>query len=143
MKFFDRWRTPEVHADVGPGFWAAEAQAMQRILRSTMLSGERRLAVIAARLQFTAGVDGRVVVLWRNTIAGFVPGDRAAALRQQLAEAGEARLVADGEVREHGGLFRIWVGSWSGTTVPEPPSDEIAPEPTRILGIPLTGNDRS
>ena len=132
-----------MHADVGPGFWAAEAQAMQRILRSTILSEERQLAVISAQLRFTPGVEGRVVVLWRNTIAGFVPGDRAGALRQQLTEAGDARLVSDGEVREHGGLLRIWVGSWPGTPVPEPPIDEIVPEPTRILGIPLTGNGGS
>ncbi len=132
-----------MHADVGSGFWAAEAQSMQQILRSTALSGERRLAVVSARLRFTAGLEGRVVILWRNTIAGFVPGDRAAALRRQLTEAGEAQLVADGEVREHSGLWRIWVGSWPGTAVPEPPADEIVPEPTRILGIPLTGRGAS
>ena len=139
MKLFDRWRTPEVRADVGSGLWAAEAQSMQRILRGTMTSAERRLAAVPAQLHFAAGMEGRVVVLWRNTIAGFVPGDRLADLRRQLTDAGEARLVADGEVREHAGLWRVWVGHWPPAVVPEPPVDEIAAEPTRILGIPLTG----
>lgn len=116
---------------------------MQGILRGTMTSGERRLAAVPAQLQLTAGREGRVVVLWRNTIAGFVPGDRAGEFRRQLAEAGEARLVADGEVREHSGLWRVWVGSWPPVTVPEPPTDEIAAQPTRILGIPLTGREGS
>ncbi|HIZ35473.1 MAG TPA: hypothetical protein H9815_06820 [Candidatus Ruania gallistercoris] len=139
MKFFDRWRTPDVRADVGSGFWVAEAPSMQAVLRSTMTSAERRQPMVPARLHFAAGMEERVVVLWRDTIAGFVPGDRATALRAQLTEAGDARLVADGEVREHAGLWRLWVGHWPPAVVPEPPVDEIAVEPTRILGIPLTG----
>lgn len=112
---------------------------MQQMIAGTRSSGERRLAVVPARLRFTAGIEGRVVVLWRNTIVGFVPEDRAGDLRRQLTEAGAAHLVADGEVRGHSGLWRVWVGSWPDGPVPAPAADEIVPAPTRIFGIPVSG----
>ncbi|MBD8063329.1 hypothetical protein [Oceanitalea stevensii] len=138
MRLFDRWRSAEVPADVGAGFWAAEAAAMQRAIVTALAGAERaRSGAVPARLELSPGAEGRVVVVWRNVIVGFVPPDRAAPLRDQLAAAGKGTLVAPGSVVELGGQRRMWVGE--GEPVGEPPADELAAPPTTIFGIHLPG----
>lgn len=137
MRLFDRWRSAEVPADVGAGFWVAEAAAMQRAIVTALAGAERSGSAVRARVEFSPGAEGRVVVAWRNVIVGFVPPDRAAPLRDQLEAAGKGTLVAPGSVVEVGGQRRIWVGE--GEPAGEPPADELAPPPTTIFGINLPG----
>ncbi|WP_413452596.1 hypothetical protein AA0Y32_09965 [Georgenia phoenicis] len=135
MRLFDRWRSTEVPADVGPGFWVAEAGALQRAIVTALGADARGRPEVRARLELSAGAEGRVVVVWRNVIVGFVPPDHAAPLRRQLEAAGRATLVAAGSVVRADGQWRIWLGE--GTPVGEPPADELTPPPATIFGISL------
>ncbi|MCM3659731.1 hypothetical protein M3148_01795 [Georgenia satyanarayanai] len=137
MRLFDRWRSAEVPADVGTGFWVAEAAAMQRAIITALAGAECSRSAVPARVELSPGAEGRVVVVWRNVIVGFVPPDHAAPLRGQLAAAGKATLVAPGLVVAAGGQRRVWVGE--GAPVGEPPADELAPPLTTIFGINLPG----
>lgn len=137
MRLFDRWRSAEVPADVGPGFWVAEATAMQRAIITALGAAERAHPRVPARLELSPGAEGRVVVVWRNVIVGFVPPEHAAPLRRQLEVAGKATLVSAGVVVEVGGRRRIWAGE--GDPTGSPPVDELAAPPTTIFGMNLPG----
>lgn len=142
MGFFDRWRAPEVTVALDEGFWVAETVAMQRAIVPPIIPDDG--SGIPAHLEFTAGAEGRVVVQWRNRFVGFVPPSHEEMIGRQLAVAGKIRLVADGEVRRHGDLWRIWAGPAvpDGAPPPPPPIDEIPPETPTIFGIPIAKSDR-
>ncbi|MFC4553769.1 hypothetical protein [Georgenia faecalis] len=141
MRLFDRRRPAPVSADVGPGFWVAEASAVQHAIVSALTAAERAGAGGPATLQLSPGAEGRVVVQWRNLIVGFAPPTSAASLRRQLEAAGKAPVVLDGRVVvAPDGLWRIWAGP--GEPVGPPPgaeADEIAPATSAIFGIALRG----
>lgn len=142
MGFFDRWRAPQVTVALDEGFWVAETAAMQRAIVPLTMPDDG--SGIPAQLEFTAGAEGRVVVQWRNRFVGFVPPSHEEMIGRQLAVAGKIRLVADGEVRRHGDLWRIWAGPAvaDGAPPPPPPIDEIPPETPTIFGIPIAKSDR-
>ena len=140
MTFFKRRRPVELEADVGEGFWLSEALGMQRSITAALTAPERGGRGTSARLEFSLGLEGRVFVTWRNIIVGFVPADHAPRLREQLAAAGKAQLLSDGQVYQHQQLWRIWAGPPLGDdpTPPPPPEDgEIEPPQPTLLGIPL------
>jgi hypothetical protein len=71
-----------VAADVGPGFHAAEATALQTAVRGVLGAVERaadRPVPVEVRLE--GGRDAAVVVVCRNHVVGFVPAEHGAALR--------------------------------------------------------------
>jgi hypothetical protein len=128
-----------VAADVGAGFVATEAPALQQAFRSALRLGDPADGPVEAEFALQAGAAERVVVVWRNAYVGFVPTSHLASLRGQLVAAGRARLVAPGQVYRDGALWRAWLGP-----VPDggPPPvgegyDELEPPPPTIFGIPL------
>lgn len=143
-----RHHVPPVAADVGEGFVATEAPALQQAIRSALRSGEGKAAPIAVEVQFTAGAAERVVVEWRNRFVGFVPTSHLAGLRGQLtaATSDKAPLTANGRVYFDGRYFRVWVGPPPAEGFPEVRAgyDELAEPPPAIFGIPLSRlrNDR-
>ncbi|HLV04165.1 hypothetical protein [uncultured Georgenia sp.] len=140
MRIFDRRRRPPVPADVGAGFWVAEARGLQRAIGFALTAAERAATTAPATLQLSPGLEGRVVVQWRNHIVGFVPPAHAASLRAQLAAADGAELVVEGHVVHHDGLWRIWAGPDLPADPPPPDDDgEVEPPPTTIFGIALPG----
>ncbi|WP_324649949.1 hypothetical protein [Georgenia sp. H159] len=143
MSIFRRRRTPELAADLGSGFWVTEAPAMQHAILGALTRAESARAVVPVELTFDAGAEGRVVALWRNLIVGFVPDDVAPTVRQQLADAGEARLVTSGLALPEGREWRIWAGPpWlEGTRPPSYPASTIRPTPPAIFGIQLRTPD--
>lgn len=138
--FLSRNRVPPVAADVGEGFVATEAPAMQQAIRSALRTGEGRRAPVAVEVQFAAGAAQRVVVEWRNRFVGFVPVPHLATLRGQLAGVGKAVLTAPGRVYHDGRYFRIWVGPPPAGGFPEVEAgyDELPEPPASIFGIPLS-----
>lgn len=126
------------------GFWCAEAEALQQIIVATLRPGKETTGSVPAQLGLSLGAEGRVVVTWHRRIVGFVPAPRAADLRDQLHAADGEELVAEGNVVDHEGLWRIWLGPpWPADSVPPPlPADELEPAPMSILGFPLRGNRR-
>lgn len=142
MGLFDRWRAPTVHMTLDDGFWVAETAAMQRAIAPLIVFDDG--GAIPAQLEFTAGAEGRVVVQWRHRFVGFVPPSHEEMIGRQIAVAGKIRLVADGEVRRHGKLWRIWAGPAVPDGAPPPPApiDEIEPEAPTIFGIPIPARDR-
>lgn len=112
---------------------------MQRTVVGALRSLETGMEAIPARLQFSRGAEDHVVVLWRNVIVGFVPPTHRDELRRQLDDAVTAPLVADGHVRRHDGVWRVWAGpAWPvAEGPPQPPPDEIDPPSNAIFGFPL------
>lgn len=116
---------------VSDGFHVAEAPALQRGIVQALGSDRPAGAAIPAALEVVPGRDRHLALVWRNTIVGFVPGDRADALAAHLPTGGE-RAVVDGYVfpevhrppREgddaRGVLWRIWVGPLH--TLPDEPA---------------------
>lgn len=143
MSLFPR-RVPPVAADVGDGFVATEAPAMQLAIRSALNVGEGRRDPVPAELSFEPGAAERVVVRWRNRFVGFVPTSHRAQLRGQLAAAGKAPLVTTGTVYWDGAWWRVWVGPVrpDGPPPVEEGYDELKPPPPSIFGIPLSRPDR-
>jgi len=133
-------RRPEVPADVGAGFCAAEAPAMQRSILAALGLGERpAAAVVPARMHVERGADERLVLVWRNVIVGFVPADAVGTLDAALEAAGDAALVVQGCVHRTDGTWRVWVGDVPAEGFPPVPDglDTLpAPELT-ILGVPV------
>ena len=125
-----------MHAEIDAGFWVTEAPALQRAIRNALHGLLTPQTPVPAELSFDHGLEGRVVVAWRNHIVGFVPADRSADLARQLADAAPAPLVAEGTVHRHGDELRIWAGpEWLGDELPQYPASEIEPSPPRIFGI--------
>src|SRR5699024_8014072 len=115
LRFWRRHRAEPVMAELASGFWASEAVALQRSILMCLTATERRAGGLDGRVQFSAGAEGRVVVLWQNRIVGFVPPDHVESLHAQLGEASPGALVASGRIREYDGAWRIWVGpEWGG-----------------------------
>jgi len=141
---FWRRREDPVAADVGRGFVATEAPAMQAALKSALHVGEGKGTPILADVAFGQGSGERVVVQWRNRYVGFVPSSHRADLRGQLASAGRAPLVAEGLVYWDGEWWRIWVGPVPDHGPPPvgPGYDELEPPPPTIFGVPLPRRDR-
>jgi hypothetical protein len=137
------WRRSRtrVPAQVGAGFVAAEAPALQATIRSAFVGAERVVPgaggrSVPAELSFEPGAAGRVVVVWRNRNVGFVPEPQAAALRRQLDEPGPPQLVAEGQVYHDGTWWRVWVGPPPGELpVPDEHYDELVPEAPTIFGF--------
>jgi len=132
-------RLPPVTADVGNGFVATEAPAMQRAIAMALLNSEVKKLPLVVELQFSAGAGERVVVGCRNVYVGFVPVSHLADLRGQLLAAGKAPLRAPGMVYPDGKFRRVWVGAPPADGFPavEAGYDEL-PEPTpAIFGIPI------
>lgn len=134
-----------IAADVGPGFHAAEATALQTAVRGVLGAVERaadRPVPVEVRLE--GGRDAAVVVVCRNHVVGFVPAEHGAALRAQVDAAGRwTRLVAPGLLFRDGDLWRVWVGAEPDGGLPPVPAglDVLtAPDPT-VLGIPLRRHD--
>jgi hypothetical protein len=123
---------------VGSGFVALEAPALQATIRSAFVTGEGS-GPMAVELTFTPGADGRVVVVWRNRIVGFVPDPHAAVLRRQLDASDRAHVVADGRVYDDGTWWRVWVGPDPDGELPVPDAgyDELAPPIPSIFGFSL------
>ncbi|HEY0117624.1 MAG TPA: hypothetical protein VGC04_02465 [Cellulomonas sp.] len=142
--FLSRNRVPPVVADVGDGFVATEAPALQQAIRSALRNGEGKGAVIPAEIQFTTGAAQRVVVEWRNRFVGFVPVPHLAALRGQLAGLGKGVLTAPGRIYHDGKYFRVWVGPLPEDGFPEVEAgyDELPEPPPSIFGIPLSRTPR-
>lgn len=133
-------RRGQVPADVGDGFVAGEAAALQTGL-SEALTGTERGAAGPVRVDLTLVTeDGtHVVLVCRNHTVGFVPASHLEAVRAQLAAAGRARLVTSGQIfRDDGGL-RLWVGPphADGFPAPEPGADTLAPPQRRVFGLAL------
>lgn len=137
--FLSRHHAPPVTADVGEGFVATEAPAMQQAIRSALRSGEGKASPIAVEVQFRPGAAERVVVEWRNRFVGFVPASHLAGLRGQMASAGRATLTGVGRVYHDGTYWRVWVGRPPADGFPavEAGYDELAEPAPSIFGIPL------
>lgn len=138
MRLFGRHA--EVPAEVGDGFVAGEAVALQTSFRAVLTAPERTAGEpVRAELQLEPGKGGRVVVVWRNVVVGFVPPAHEADLRGQRNRAGKDRLVSPGQVYRDGAVWRVWVGPRppAGHRAPEPGADRLAAPPTRVLGLAL------
>ena len=98
MRLFGRHA--EVSAEVGDGFVAGEAVALQTSFQAA-LSGRERSArePVPAELQLDGGKGGRVVLIWRNVVVGFVPPSHEQSLLAQVAAAGRAHLLDREAVR--------------------------------------------
>jgi hypothetical protein len=131
---------PPITADVGEGFVATEAPAMQQSIRSALRTGEGKQSPMVVEVQFTTGAAARVVVEWRNRNVGFVPTSHLASLRGQLTAAGKAVLWAPGCVFFDGTYWRVWVGAEPADGFPEVAAgyDELPEPPTAIFGFPLS-----
>ncbi len=142
--FLSRNRVPPITADVGGGFVATEAPALQQAIRSALHPGEGRHAPFLIDLQFASGARERVVVEWRNRFIGFVPTSHLAALRGQLAGAGKTAVITPGVLYFDGRYLRIWVGPEPADGFPaiEAGYDELPEPPPSIFGIPIIRTPR-
>ena len=138
--FLSRNRVPPICADVGGGFVATEAPALQQTIRSALHSGEGRRVPFPVDLRLASGARERVVVEWRNRFVGFVPTSHLAALRGQLAGAGRTPVITPGILYFDGRYFRIWVGPEPADGFPaiEAGYDELPEPPPSIFGIPIS-----
>ncbi|WP_456787138.1 hypothetical protein [Cellulomonas sp. P5_C5] len=121
-------------ADVGDGFVAGEAPALQVGLAAAR-SGD------SARVGLTFETEGgsHVVLVCRNRIVGFVPPSHEEPVRAQLAAAGRAHLVALGQIYRDADGWRLWVGPprTGEFPAPEPGADTLAAPQRRIFGLAL------
>lgn len=133
-------RRGRVTADVGDGFVAGEAAALQTGLAAALTTVERGSSG-PARVELTfATEDGNhVVIVCRNHTVGFVPPSHEDSVRAQLAAAGRAHLETTGQVYRDGDGWRLWVGPprSEGFPEPEPGADTLAPPQRRIFGLAL------
>ncbi|KQY46490.1 hypothetical protein [Cellulomonas sp. Root137] len=139
MKLFAR--RGAVPADVGDGFVAGEAVALQTAFAGALIPAERA-AQAPVRVDLTLETEGggRVVVVCRNHVVGFVPPSREESARAQLAAAGRARLETSGQVfRDAEGWWRLWVGPprTGAFPAPEPGADTLGEARRKIFGIAL------
>ena len=138
MGILDRFRsarrTPD--ADIGDGFWVAEAVAMQRSIEAALDPWERAAGPLPVQLDLESGPDGRVIVVWRNRIVGFAPPDQVATLGAQLAAARTA-LTVRGDLHRLGSVWRLWAGPrpTSAPPDPDPGIDRLPPPPLTVFGL--------
>ncbi|WP_157465630.1 hypothetical protein [Cellulomonas sp. Leaf395] len=133
-------RRGRVTADVGDGFVAGEAAALQ-IGLSAALTGAERGSSAPVRVDLTFETEGgeHVVLVCRNHTVGFVPPSHEESVRAQIAAAGRAHLATLGQVYRDGAGWRLWVGPprAGGFPAPEPGADTLAPPQRRIFGLAL------
>ena len=133
-------RRGRVTADVGDGFVAGEAAALQTGL-SAALTGAERGSSEPVRVDLTFETEGgeHIVLVCRNHTVGFVPPSHEESVRAQLAAAGRAHLVTLGQVYGGTGGRRLWVGPLraGGFPDPEPGADTLAAPKRRIFGLAL------
>ena len=134
-------RRGQVTADVGDGFVAGEAAALQTGL-SAALTGAERASSAPVRVDLTFETEGgdHVVLVCRNHTVGFVPPSHEESVRAQIAAAGRAHLRASGQVYRDGDGRRLWVGPprAGGFPDPEPGADTLDAPKRRIFGIALS-----
>lgn len=138
-------RRRHVAVDVPDGFHAAEAPALQRTFRTALDGRERGDGrPVPATLDVTRGLEGRVVLTWRNLVVGFVPPERAATFADALPDDGRTVLTVPGVVHRVDGLWRVWVGDVPADGFPPVPDglDTLAPPEQTIGGIALRRPDR-
>ena len=133
-------RRGRVTADVGDGFVAGEAAALQTGLSAALTSAERGSST-PVRVELTFETEGgeQVVLVCRNHTVGFVPPSHVESVHAQLAAAGRAHLETSGQIYRVGSGRRLWVGPprTGGFPAPEPGADTLAPPQRRIFGLAL------
>jgi hypothetical protein len=133
-------RRGRVTADVGDGFVAGEAAALQTGLSAAQTSAERGTSA-PVRVELTFETEGgeHVVLVCRNHTVGFVPPSHEESVHAQLAAAGRAHLVTSGQIYRVADRWRLWVGPplAGGFPAPEPGADTLAPPQRRIFGLAL------
>ncbi|GIG21624.1 hypothetical protein Cch01nite_23480 [Cellulomonas chitinilytica] len=143
MRLFRRHRPPVVPPEaVGPfdGFTAADAPALQRSFVAALHIGERaERQDVPGTIEIGRGAAGRLVVIWRNLVVGFVPPDRAAPFDAALPADPRAVVAVDGVVHHADGLWRVWVGDLPADGFPPPPPglDTLPVPEDTVLGIRL------
>ncbi|KQR17486.1 hypothetical protein ASF78_09455 [Cellulomonas sp. Leaf334] len=132
-------RRGQVTADVGDGFVAGEAAALQTGLSAALTGAERGSAPAPVALTFETEGGEHVVIVCRNHTVGFVPPSHEESVRAQLDAAGRAHLQTTGQVYRDGDGWRLWVGPprSDGFPAPEPGADTLAPPQRRIFGLAL------
>ncbi|WP_315094319.1 hypothetical protein [uncultured Cellulomonas sp.] len=134
-------RRGRVPADVGGGFVAGEAVALQTAFAGALTPAERRSPdPVRVDLSLETEGGGRVVVVCRNHVVGFVPPSHEQSLLAQVAAAGRARLETSGQMyREAEGWWRLWVGPPRAGhfPAPEPGADTLGEPTRRIFGLAL------
>jgi hypothetical protein len=132
-------RRPHVPAEVGDGFVAGEAVALQTSFTAALDARERAAGdPVNAELVVEPGRGELVVLVWRNVVVGFVPPAHRDTLREQLAVAGNARLVTSGQVFRRDDTWHVWVGPpRAAFPETEPGTDRLAAPPCTIFGIAL------
>jgi len=134
--FWKRSSGPPRHAEVGIGFVASEAPALQVAILAALAGLQRGHQTVAAELAFSRGAEGRVVIVWRNRFVGFVPQTHEDLLLAQVKAAGTSGLTTEGQLYYDGELWRVWVGPPPDTMPqPEPGMDELPPPATTIFGF--------
>jgi hypothetical protein len=129
-----------VPADVGDGFVAGEAVALQTGFASALTGVERgATAPVPVDLTFETEGGSHVLVVCRNRVVGFVPPSREGSVRAQLAAAGRARLETSGQVFRADGGWRLWVGPPRAGDFPdpEPGADTLGAPRRTIFGVAL------
>jgi len=134
--FWKRSSGPPRHAEVGVGFVAAEAPALQVAILAALGGMQRGHPTVVAELAFTRGAEGRVVIVWHNRFVGFVPQSHEDLLLAQVQAAGANGLTTQGQFYYDGTLWRVWVGPPpDGMPEPEPGMDELPSPATTIFGF--------
>ncbi|WP_421735503.1 hypothetical protein [Cellulomonas sp.] len=143
MKLFVR--RGAVLADVGDGFVAGEAVALQTGFVGALGPAERAShAPVHVELTLESEGGRRIVVVCRNHVVGFVPPSHEEAVRAQLAAAGRARLETPGQAfHDAEGWWRLWVGPPRAGDFPgpEPGADTLGVPRRKIFGISLPDDE--
>ncbi|MEZ0446301.1 hypothetical protein [Cellulomonas sp. ICMP 17802] len=129
-----------VPADVGDGFVAGEAVALQTAFTAALTATERRRLPAPVEVTFETEGGEHVVVVCRNHTVGFVPPSHEESVRAQVRAAGRAHLETTGQVyRDDDGVWRLWVGPPrpGGFPAPEPGADTLKAPQRRIFGLAL------
>ena len=132
-------RRGRVDADVGEGFVAGEAAALQTGLAAALTGAERRETAARVGLSFETEDGSHVVIVCRNHTVGFVPPSHVESVLAQLVAAAGARLETSGQVYRDDVGWRLWVGPppTDGFPAPEPGADTLPPPQRRMMGIVL------
>ena len=139
-------RRPRERIELSEGFHATEAPGLQRSIVQALGADRHAGRALPAELQIQRGRGAHVVVVWRNSIVGFVPPAHVALMRNELARYDERAVVlVDGSVHPeehdpprdgddaHGVLWRVWLGP-EPEEYPEPPADlDTLPVPERTV----------